>query len=136
MKKYLLIAVILSVLVVGAGCQGDVLKSANYQSRPEVGADPDADADAGAEIDADAGVNPETDCSTLNPHPLAQGMVETFEVSYDEVMTWYCDGFAFSDILLALETSDLADVSAPDLLALLENQSWEEIWDDLGVSHE
>lgn len=85
MKKYLLIAVILSVLVVGAGCQGDVLKSANYQSRPEVGADPDTD--AGVENDAISGANPETDCSTLNPHPIAQGMVDTYDVSYDEVMT-------------------------------------------------
>lgn len=134
MKKYLLIAVILSVLVVGAGCQGDVLKSANYQSRPEVGADPDAD--AGVENDAISGANPETDCSTLNPHPIAQGMVDTYDVSYDEVMTWYCDGYAFSDILLALETSDLADVPVPDLLPLSRNQNWDEIWDDLGISPE
>lgn len=132
MKKYLLIGMILSILFIGAGCQGDVIKSANYQSRPEVGAE--ADTDAGAENDPDAGVNPETDCSTLNPHPVAQSMVETFNVSYDEVMTWYCDGYAFSDILLALETSDLADVPVPDLLPLVRNQSWEEIWDDLGVN--
>ena len=132
MKKYLLIGIILSVLVGGAGCQGDSLKSANYQSRPEVGAE--ADADAGAENDAATGVNPETDCSTLNPHPIAQGMVDTYDVSYDEVMTWYCDGYAFSDILLALETSNLADIPVPDLLPLVRNQSWDEIWDDLGIS--
>jgi hypothetical protein len=132
MKKHLLIAVILSALVVGAGCQGDGLKSANYHSRPEVGADPDPD--AGAENDAITGVNSETDCSTLNPHPIAQGMVDTYDVSYDEVMTWYCDGYAFSDISLALETSDLADVPVPDLLPLVRNQSWDEIWDDLGIS--
>jgi len=132
MKKYLMTAVIRSVLISAAGCQGDGLKSATYQSRPDVG----ADAEVEVKTDPDAGVNPETDCSTLNPHPIAQGMVETFDISYDEVMTWYCDGYAFSDILLALETSDLADVPVPDLLPLTENQSWDEIWDDLGVSHE
>lgn len=132
MKKYLIIGVILSVMLGAAGCQGDSLKSAAYESRPEVAADAEAEVDAAA----DAGVNPETDCSTLNPHPLAQGMVETFDVSYDEVMTWYCDGYAFSDILLALETSDLADIPVLDLLPLTEHQSWDEIWDDLGVSHE
>ena len=132
MKKYLMIGVILSVMLVAAGCQGDSLKSAAYESRPEVAADAEAEVDT----KANAGVNPETDCSTLNPHPLAQGMVETFDVSYDEVMTWYCDGYAFSDILLALETSDLADIPVLDLLPLTENQSWDEIWDDLGVSHE
>ena len=127
-----MIGVILSVMLVAAGCQGDSLKSAAYESRPEVAADAEAEVDT----KANAGVNPETDCSTLNPHPLAQGMVETFDVSYDEVMTWYCDGYAFSDILLALETSDLADIPVLDLLPLTENQSWDEIWDDLGVSHE
>ena len=132
MKKYLIIGVILSVMLGAAGCQEDGLKSAAYQSQPEVA----ANAEAEVEAEVDAGVNPETDCSTLNPHPLAQGMVETFDVSYDEVMTWYCDGYAFSDILLALETSDLADIPVLDLLPLTENQSWDEIWDDLGVSHE
>ncbi len=132
MKKHLMIAVILSVMLIAAGCQGDELKSAAYQSRPEVAAD--TDADAGVETDAEAISNPETDCSTLNPHPLAQGMEETFDVTYDEIMTWYCDGSAFSDILLALETSELAEVSVPDLLQLIENQSWEEIWADLGIN--
>jgi len=127
-----MIAVILSVLFGGTGCQGDVLKSASYQSRPEVA----ADAAVEVETQIDEEYNPETDCSTLNPHPIAQGMVETYDISYEEVMTWYCDGFAFSDILLALETSNLADVSVPDLLSLLENQEWEETWDDLGVSPE
>jgi len=124
LKKNLMIGVILSVMLGAAGCQGDSLKSAAYESRPEVAADAEAEVDAAA----DAGVNPETDCSTLNPHPLAQGMVETFDVSYD--------GYAFSDILLALETSDLADIPVLDLLPLTEHQSWDEIWDDLGVSHE
>ena len=58
MKKILMIGMILSVLFVGAGCQGDALKSANYQSRPEVAAE--ADVDAGAETDPDAGVEQET----------------------------------------------------------------------------
>jgi len=51
-------------------------------------------------------------------------------------MTLYCDGFAFSDILLALETEQLVDQSYEDLLSLLETNSWEKIWDDLGVSPE
>ena len=134
MKKYLMIGVILSVMISAAGCQEDELKSTTYQSRPDVGVNVDAGVDV--ETDGGAGANPETDCSTLNPHPIAQGMEQKFDVSYDEVMTWYCSGYAFSDILLALETSDLADVPVLDLLPLTENQSWNEIWDDLGVSHE
>jgi len=132
MKKYLMIAVILSVMLGAAGCQGDSLKSASYFSRPDVApdAEPLPEEEAGEEF------NPETDCAVLNPHPIAQGMVETFDISYDEVMTWYCDGYAFSDILLALETSDLADIPVPDLLPLVKDQSWDEIWDDLGINPE
>ena len=77
---------------------------------------------------------PDTDCSALNPHPLAEGMTETFEITYDEVMTLYCDGYAFSDILLALETSELVDQSPEALLARLRTRSWEEIWDEFGIT--
>lgn len=77
--------------------------------------------------------NPETNCSSLNPHPLAESMTEQFEVTYEEVMTWYCDGAAFSDILLALETVDLVDESVEDLLNMVEDMTWEEIWQELGV---
>jgi hypothetical protein len=78
--------------------------------------------------------DPETNCSAINPHPMAEGISETFEISYDDVMTLYCDGYAFSDILLALETAQLVDNSAEELLMLLDDQTWEEIWQDLGVS--
>ncbi len=80
--------------------------------------------------------NSETECATLNPHPVAEGMTETFEITYDEVMTLYCDGYAFSDILLALETSELVDQSPEALLARLRTRSWQEIWDEFGVSLE
>ena len=77
--------------------------------------------------------NPETNCSSLNPHPMAEGMAEQFDVTYDEVMTWYCDGAAFSDILLALETDLLVDQTPEELLSMLEDSTWEEIWVELGV---
>ena len=77
--------------------------------------------------------NPETNCSSLNPHPMAEGMAEQFDVTYDEVMTWYCDGAAFSDILLALETELVVDQTPEELLSMLEDSTWEEIWVELGV---
>lgn len=77
--------------------------------------------------------NPETNCSTLNPHPMGEGMAAQFDVTYDEVMTWYCDGYAFSDILLALETDSLVEQTPVELLSMLEDSTWEDIWGDLGV---
>lgn len=85
------------------------------------------------DVEAEPTENPETNCSSLNPHPLAESMTEQFEVTYEEVMTWYCDGAAFSDILLALETVDLVDKSVEDLLSMVKDMTWEEIWQELGV---
>lgn len=118
--------IILVLLTVGlAGCQGDSLKASYYASR--------ADSVPADELDAEASQDPETSCSVLDPHPMAVSMAEKFEVSYDQIMTWYCDGYAFSDILLALETNELVDQSTEELLGLLETRTWEEIWQDLGV---
>ena len=118
--------ILLLLLSLGlAGCRGDSLKASYYGSR--------ADSAPAEETAAEATRDPETSCSALDPHPMAESMAEKFAVSYEQIMTWYCDGYAFSDILLALETDPLVEQSAEDLLGLLETRSWEEIWQDLGV---
>ncbi|NQS91113.1 MAG: hypothetical protein HQ574_01775 [Chloroflexi bacterium] len=116
------------LLLVSAGCQSDSLKASYFQSEPET--------TSLEESTEDPVENPETNCAAINPHPVAEGMAETYQITYEEVMTLYCDGFAFSDILLALETTTLVDQSPEDLLALLETRTWEEIWADLGVNQE
>ena len=119
---------IIFLLIWAVGCQSDSLNSSNTLSKPEEVA-----------LEGSVGTpdeNPDTNCSATNPHPLAEGMAETFEITYDEVMTLYCDGYAFSDILLALETSELVDQSPAALLARLRTRSWQDIWDEFGVSPE
>lgn len=106
-----------------SACGSSSLKAAYFQPLPEQD-----------QAEASSGEDPETNCSALNPHPLAESITEKFPISYQEVMTLYCDGYAFSDILLALETAELVDQSAEDLLSLLETRSWEEIWDALGIA--
>ena len=129
MKHRLVITSGLFILVlISAGCGSDSLKSSFFQSRPETA--------LLEEPSSEPTENPETNCSSLNPHPIAEGITEKFSISYDEVMTIYCDGYAFSDILLALETEQLVDQSVEDLLSLLETRSWEEIWSELGVKPE
>lgn len=91
------------------------------------------EAGTGDEVEAEPTENPDTNCSSLNPHPLAEGITEQFDVTYDQVMTWYCDGAAFSDIMLALETVELADISVEELLSMLDENTWDEIWQELGV---
>jgi len=150
------------LLLISAGCSADALKSSQNSSREEplteeesTTAEEDSstdevdsteegssseeegttedDAATEDEVEAEPTENPETNCSSLNPHPLAESITEQFEVSYDQVMTWYCDGAAFSDILLALETVDLVDESVEELLSMVENMTWDEIWQELGV---
>lgn len=144
-RKSIIAAGIISILLIVflTGCGADILKTSLNPSQKET----ISESDSGEELTEDGSApvssegespvepteNPETSCSTLNPHPMAEGMAEQFEASYDEIMTWYCDGAAFSDILLALETEELVDLSAEELLGMVEDKTWEEIWDDLGV---
>jgi len=127
MKPKLIISLgIILLLISTVGCQSNSLNASNSLSKPE---ETSLDESATEPVE-----NPDTNCSAINPHPVAEGMTETFEITYDEVMTLYCDGYAFSDILLALETSELVDQSPEALLVRLRTRTWQEIWDEFGVS--
>ena len=73
-------------------------------------------------------------CTQYNPHPMGESIAEKFNASYEDVMGWYCDGYAFEDILLALQTSQLVEESPQNLLSRLDTQSWEEIWEELDLT--
>lgn len=80
---------------------------------------------------------PETadQCNTSETHPIGQSIAETFEVEYEEVMKWFCEGNAFEDILLALETRDLSDVPVEVLLdKKMKGMEWEQIWQEFGLN--
>jgi hypothetical protein len=72
-------------------------------------------------------------CTEVDPHPVAQGIARKFDVTYEEVMTWFCGGHSFDDILLALETAELVDRPADELLTMKENSSWDQLWEELGL---
>lgn len=80
--------------------------------------------------------NVSDDCVYPNgsPDPIGQSIAETYLLTYDEVMTWYCDGYTYDDIMIALETSAAVDVSVDDLLSRLEEKTWEEIWVEIGFT--
>lgn len=129
MKTKLIISLgIIFLLICTVGCQDNSFNAFNSLSKSE---ETSLDESAREPVE-----NPDTNCSAVNPHPVAQGMTETFEITYDEVMTLYCDGYAFSDILLALETSELVDQPPEALLVRLRTRTWQEIWDEFSVSPE
>jgi hypothetical protein len=62
--------------------------------------------------------------------PIGQSIAEEYEsVSYDQVLTWFCNGAEFEDILVALETESQTGIPAEEMLQMLaDGFSWEEIW--------
>ena len=75
------------------------------------------------------------DCLGDEVNPIGQAIAEDFEfTTYDEVMTWFCNGAEYEDILVALETEDLSAVPAEEMLQMLaDGFTWEEIWLLTGV---
>jgi hypothetical protein len=71
-------------------------------------------------------------CAGNNLHPIGQNIATTYEVSYQQVMTWFCSGYSFENILIALETSEAVDIPADTLLGMLIEKEWEEIWVEIG----
>ncbi len=83
-----------------------------------------------------AGAPTQEECLEGEADDIALQISETYEVSYEKVMSWVCVGFVYDDIILALETHDLMpDYSADSLLArLADDQTWEQIWREIGLT--
>ena len=54
-------------------------------------------------------------------HPVAARLVGNFEVPYDVIMDWFCGGFGFGEIKMALQISTTAGVSPDELLQMKAN---------------
>lgn len=71
-------------------------------------------------------------CSDTDPNPLGKDIAKTYSVPYEQVMTWFCQGYSFDNILIALETSEATDIPAETLLQMLLEKDWETIWQEIG----
>jgi hypothetical protein len=70
---------------------------------------------------------------------MAVSIAEQYEeiTSYDQIMTWFCNGALFEDILNALTTQELSGAQAEDLLLKISNgETWDQIWLELGITEE
>ncbi len=77
---------------------------------------------------------PLDECGTEDDQDIADSIASTYEQPYQLVMSQFCLGYEFEDILLAMETSAQSEAPAPVLLYWLGNgASWEQIWSDLGI---
>ena len=76
------------------------------------------------------------DCLGGVINPIGQSIAEDFDtVDYQQVIDWFCNGAEFEDILVALETETLTEISASDMLQMLaEGLTWDEIWQSIGLT--
>mgnify|MGYP006288463741 CR=1 FL=1 len=78
--------------------------------------------------------------STEDQHPVAASMAETYGVSYEEIMAWFCgvegeegqegtESAGLGQIMLALQTAEVTGESADTYLqSRKEGQGWGQIW--------
>jgi hypothetical protein len=65
--------------------------------------------------------------TTGHPRDISKGW------NPEEIMHWFCEGEAFEDILLALETQELTGRTLEDLFAMREQMSWDDVWKELNI---
>ena len=74
------------------------------------------------------------ECLSPEAQGLGSSIAGSYGISDETVMNWYCSGYTFEDILLALQTAAQVNVSAQDLLDRLgQGQTWDGIWVDIGL---
>ena len=73
---------------------------------------------------------PEADCPGEETNTIGQGIADEYEfASYEDVMTWFCNGAEFEDILVALQTEEQSGTPAEEMLVMLAGGfTWDEIW--------
>ena len=74
------------------------------------------------------------ECLSPEAQGLGSSIAAVFGISVETVMNWYCTGYAFEDILLALQTTAQVQLSPDELLNRLnQGQTWDGIWVDIGL---
>ena len=78
---------------------------------------------------------PDADCPGEETNTIGQGIADEYEfASYEVVMTWFCKGAEFEDVLVALQTEEQSGTPAEEMLVMLAGGfTWEEIWLVVGL---
>jgi len=69
---------------------------------------------------------------------IGQSIADEYETaSYEQVITWFCNGAEFEDIIVALETKSQNGTPAEETLQMLaDGFTWDEIWQVIGLTEE
>ena len=76
------------------------------------------------------------DCLGDEVSPIGQSIADEYDfTNYEEVITWFCNGAEFENILVALETESQIDTPAEEMLSMLAGGfTWDEIWQLEGLT--
>jgi hypothetical protein len=73
-------------------------------------------------------------CPNAAPHPKGTQLAERYDVPYDEIMDWFCNGFGFGEVNRAYSLSLTKDMPVEDIFAMREDGlGWGQIKKQLGV---
>ena len=73
-------------------------------------------------------------CTGANPHPRGTDLAEYYQVPYEQIMTWFCQGhFGFGEIMHALEASQQTELTPEQILGMRVGHGWGQIWKELGL---
>jgi hypothetical protein len=68
-------------------------------------------------------------------HPMGARLAERYDMDYETLQGWFCDGFGWGQVMLALQTSKLTEGDPALLLqARSEGKGWGNIWKELGLN--
>ncbi len=71
---------------------------------------------------------------TNQTHPVGVKLAATYAVPYKTVMGWFCQGFGFGEIVLALQASQNSELTPEEILLLkVELGGWGEVWRHLAM---
>lgn len=73
-------------------------------------------------------------CVGADPHRVAKAIADHYELDYETVIGWHCDGFGFGDIAIALKLAEEMETDVEDLLAqFAEGTGWGVMMKEAGI---
>ncbi len=73
-------------------------------------------------------------CDGEQYRPVADNLAATYQADPDTILDWFCKGYGFGEIALALKTSEDAGVSPEELFNLKQELGgWGQVWKALGL---
>jgi len=143
-KRFLLLILLIVLLVPACSAPTTSLPEQVVPTAPvaqpeslEPTLEPTQETESESAPEATLGVETEApDCLGGEVSPIGESIAGDYEFTdYAEVITWFCNGAEFEDILVALETESLTGTPAEEMLQMLaDGFTWDEIWGLVGLT--